>query len=86
MVLAARVAIEPSKDTLIASHPAPADLAQVYSNNTRLVDSNAKAAVDCSLGKVDCCITTLKAAESNNLIVIKDFGEVPMCFTVHARK
>jgi len=86
MVLAAREEIDFSKNTTIASHPAPVELARLFSSNVKLVSSNAQAALDCSLGIVDCCITTIKAAEQNNLLVIKDFGEVPMCFTVHARK
>ncbi|MED3729307.1 hypothetical protein ACT6P6_16280 [Priestia endophytica] len=86
MVLAAKEEVDFSKDTIIASHPAPANLAQAFSSNIRLVDSNAQAALDCSLGIVDSCITTIKAAEQHNLFIVKDFGEVPMCFTVHARK
>ncbi|WP_078409900.1 hypothetical protein [Priestia abyssalis] len=86
MVLAAREEIICSKNMKIACHPAPVELAQLFSNHVKLVSSNAQAALDCALGIVDVCITTIKAAEQNKLLVIKDFGEVPMCFTIHARK
>ncbi|GGE59525.1 hypothetical protein [Priestia taiwanensis] len=86
MVLASREPIELNHDTSIASHPAPVNLAHAISDNISLVNSNSQAAVDCLEGKVDACVTTIKAANEKGLIVIKDFGEVPMCFTIHGRK
>lgn len=71
---------------IIACHPAPSHLAYTYSQNVRFVSSNVQAALECVSGKASACITTLKAAQDNNLKVIQDFGEVPMCFTLHGHK
>lgn len=71
---------------IIACHPAPSHLAFSYSQNVRFVSSNVQAALECVRGKASACITTLKAAQDNNLKVIQDFGEVPMCFTLHGHK
>ena len=48
-----------------------------------LVTSNARAAQLCAEGRVDACITTQPAAEQHGLQVLKDFGPVPMDFTLH---
>ncbi|MCY9135177.1 hypothetical protein MOE66_10825 [Bacillus atrophaeus] len=86
MVLAAKQDIGHKDIGTIASHPAPAHLAKLFSDNVQLVNSNSQAALDCSSGHTDACITTLKAAVENHLHVVKDFGEVPMCFTIHGLK
>ncbi|MBY4839844.1 hypothetical protein [Pantoea sp. DY-5] len=70
----------------IVCHPAPSHLAYTYSQDVRFVSSNVQAALECVSGKASACITTLKAAQDNNLKVIQDFGEVPMCFTLHGHK
>jgi hypothetical protein len=66
----------------VASHPAPRglvpDTAEVHE-----VLSNSQAAIDCAAGKVEGCITTIVAAERHGLRVLRDFGPVPMVFTVH---
>lgn len=82
MVLASRKSQYPSS---ILTHPAPqslinADKIKIYSN------SNAEAALNCSLGKADACITTLVCAEEHKLNVLKNFGKVPMGFAIHANK
>ncbi|WWB88578.1 hypothetical protein V5F90_12155 [Priestia aryabhattai] len=86
MVLASKEEVIANNSLLIASHPAPVDLAHSISTNVQLVNSNAQAAIDCLERKVDACITTSKAANEQGLTVVKDFGEVPMCFTLHGRK
>ncbi|MFB9760247.1 MULTISPECIES: hypothetical protein [Bacillaceae] len=85
MVLAARKETDMHQDCKLASHPAPVDLAYTFSDNILLVNSNSQAALDCASGNADACITTITAARKNNLVIIKDFGEVPMCFTLHAK-
>jgi hypothetical protein len=47
------------------------------------VNSNAQAAADCATNKTDGCITTLPCAEKYGLYVIKDYGQIPMGFTIH---
>jgi prephenate dehydratase len=83
MVLASR----PSAGDIrhVATHPAPQSLVpsryiKVFAN------SNADAAVRCSNGETEACITTSVAAESHGLTVVEDFGEVPMVFMLHALK
>jgi hypothetical protein len=79
MVLASTGSVTPST---VASHPAPKGLvprdAQIHE-----VLSNSQAAIDCAAGRVEGCITTLVAAERNGLRIIRDFGPVPMVFTIH---
>ncbi|MFG2194552.1 bacilysin biosynthesis protein BacA [Streptomyces sp. NPDC048639] len=66
----------------VASHPAPKGLvpadAQVHE-----VLSNSRAAIDCAEGRFEGCITTIVAAERHGLRVVRDFGPVPMVFTIH---
>lgn len=69
----------------IASHPAPYELAKKFTEDILLANSNAEAALLCKEDKVKYCITTLKAVKNNDLTVIEDFGEVPMCFTIHGQ-
>ncbi|WDE11838.1 hypothetical protein [Thalassomonas haliotis] len=65
-----------------ATHPAPASL--VTHLEAVFVNSNAAAAAFCAEGGADACITTATAAENNKLTILKSFGPVPMCFTVHS--
>jgi len=87
MVLAVKDKKNPlTKESTISSHPAPAHLASLYSENVMLVNSNVQAALECVNGNTGGCITTLKAVEENGLHIIEDFGEVPMCFTIHGHR
>jgi len=81
MVLAAQA--EQREIRTVASHPAPEKLVPkgvecIY------VNSNPLAAKMCAAGEVDACVTTLRSANDYELLVVKDFGEVMMGFTVHA--
>jgi prephenate dehydratase len=67
-----------------ASHPAPVSLIESMGLRIRMANSNAEAALLCASGEVDACITTAVAAERAGLTVIKDFGPVPMGFSIHA--
>ena len=80
MVLASRDGRMPSS---VASHPAPRKLVPDEAS-CRLVTSNAQAAIDCARGEIDGCITTLTAARLHGLEVVRDFGPLPMGFSVHA--
>lgn len=83
MVLAGRCS--PSQIKMVATHPAPQSLvARTYEKI--FASSNADAAVLCSKGKADACITTLVAAERNGFSIIQDFGKVPMAFLIHSLK
>ncbi|MCY0928061.1 bacilysin biosynthesis protein BacA [Streptomyces sp. H27-H1] len=66
----------------VASHPAPEGLVPEHAE-IREVLSNSQAARDCAEGLVEGCVTTIVAAENNGLRVLRDFGPVPMVFTVH---
>jgi hypothetical protein len=79
MVLASTGVASPST---VAAHPAPKGLVP---DDTEIHEalSNSQAAIDCAAGRVEGCITTLVAAERNGLRVIRDFGRVPMVFTIH---
>jgi hypothetical protein len=79
MVLASRDGAMPST---LASHPAPHSLAPTELERV-FVNSNAQAAIDCAKGLVDGCITTLVAANANGLKVLKDYGSLPMGFSIH---
>jgi prephenate dehydratase len=69
---------------LVATHPAPQALVK---DDFPIVfaTSNSEAARMCATEEVDACITTLPAAEANGLEMIRDFGEVPMGFTIHVQ-
>ncbi|WP_261566770.1 hypothetical protein [Frankia gtarii] len=69
----------------VASHPAPADLLGEWRPEIVLVDSNSEAALLCAEGKTDACVTTSVAADAAGLPVVKDFGPVPMGFSIHGR-
>jgi hypothetical protein len=79
MVLASSGAESPRT---VASHPAPAGLVS-KDVDIRLVLSNSQAAIDCAEGLADGCITTIVAAKRHGLRVVRDFGPVPMVFTIH---
>lgn len=66
-----------------ASHRAPSSL---LPEGVRWVESssNSQAAVDCLSGRADACITTDIAARRHGMTVLRDFGPVPMAFTLHA--
>ncbi len=81
MVLASRDGQNP---TTVLSHPAPRKLAPAEAS-VRLVNSNSRAAMDCAGGLSDGCVTTLVAAKREGLTVIKDYGPVPMGFSIHRR-
>lgn len=71
----------------VVSHPAPHSLVrQVDSGCTlklTLVSSNSLAAKECARGMADGCITTSKAATDHGLVVRRNFGPVPMVYTLH---
>ncbi|NED19647.1 bacilysin biosynthesis protein BacA [Streptomyces sp. SID9913] len=79
MVLATRGADVPAT---VASHPAPTGLVPA-GTEIREVLSNSRAAIECAEGRVEGCITTIVAARNHGLRVVRDFGAVPMVFTVH---
>lgn len=66
----------------VASHPAPVGLVP---DGTEIheVLSNSQAAIECAEGRVEGCITTIVAARNHELRVVRDFGPVPMVWTVH---
>ncbi|MEV6318888.1 bacilysin biosynthesis protein BacA [Streptomyces sp. NPDC051776] len=73
----ATVASHPAPKGLVSRGPAPAR-AEIHE-----VLSNSQAAIDCAEGVVEGCITTIVAAERHGLRILRDFGPVPMVFTVH---
>lgn len=87
MVLAARSMLRegsPGPFGSIASHPAPVDLIAGSAADIRMARSNSEAAQVCARGETDACITTVVAANSNDLTIVKDFGSVQMGFSIHA--
>lgn len=79
MVLAATSTRSPRT---VSTHPAPAGLVPPGTDR-RLVLSNSQAAIDCAQGMSDGCITTSVAAQQRGLRIVRDFGPVPMVFTIH---
>ena len=68
----------------IASHPAPVALVGADAQDrVRLVSSNSQAAATCAAGETDACVTTAPAARRFGLEVVRDYGPVPMGFTIH---
>ncbi|MFD3522127.1 bacilysin biosynthesis protein BacA [Streptomyces sp. NPDC058653] len=80
MVFAAR---DRSPIRTVLSHPAPIGLIEDRGYDVRFVTSNAAAALECSTGGADACITTSVAAEANHLGILEDFGPVQMGFSIH---
>ncbi|MEU8626001.1 bacilysin biosynthesis protein BacA [Streptomyces sp. NPDC048669] len=66
----------------IVSHPAPSSLVAELGDVT-LTSSNSLAAAQCAAGQYDACVTTRPAAAARGLRLIKNFGPVPMIFTLH---
>ena len=81
MVLASQ---DGSMPTRVATHPAPKHLVPQGCEYT-LVNSNAVAAARCASGDFDGCVTTIAAARLHKLEVVRDFGPVPMGFSIHAK-
>lgn len=81
MVLATRAG-ERAAPAVVASHPAPAGLVPPGIKRVPAT-SNAAAALACASGEVDACVTTGVAAAACGLEVVRNFGPVPMGFTVH---
>jgi prephenate dehydratase len=83
MVFATRA--DTTEVTTVFSHPAPQSLVQLASPGCALtlVLSNSRAASDCASGTADGCITTSKAAADHGLAVRRNFGAVPMVYTLH---
>jgi prephenate dehydratase len=83
MVFAARAGT--AQVTTVVSHPAPQTLVRQASPEATLtlVSSNSLAARECARGAADACITTSKAAADNGLVIRRNFGPVPMVYTVH---
>ncbi|THA61443.1 bacilysin biosynthesis protein BacA [Streptomyces sp. A0958] len=80
MVLAGRPD-HPAMATIV-SHPAPSSLVAGLGHTT-LTSSNSRAAALCAAGQYDACVTTGPAAAAEGLRLIKNFGPVPMIFTLH---
>lgn len=83
MVLAA--ASEEAALATVASHAAPSSLVPPGCSVIK-AQSNSEAAGMCAEGRVSACITTRAAAERFRLRELKDFGRVPMGFTIHAHR
>ena len=74
----------------IGSHPAPVSLlnqlkALGASPDIVLCTSNSEAALQCAQGSIDACITTMAAAHANKLEIARNFGPVPMGFSIHLK-
>jgi hypothetical protein len=67
---------------LCATHPAPEKLLPAVIGR-RFVTNNVDAAKECADGLADGCLTTLCAAEKHGLKVVRNFGQIPMAFTIH---
>lgn len=83
MVLAARPGQGPI--TTIVTHPAPSCLV-AGRGDIAYASSNSTAAADCAAGRYDACVTTSRAAQSEGLRTVENFGPVPMVFTLHVGK
>lgn len=84
MVLASRRLSSYKAGETCASHRAPQAL---IPDRFRWIESssNSQAARDCADNLSDACITTKTAAESNDLLIVENFGTVDMAFTLHAQ-
>lgn len=69
---------------VVASHPAPVRLVPEGAEH-RPATSNAAAALTCARGEVDACVTTGPAAAASGLEIVRNYGPVPMGFTIHAQ-
>lgn len=85
MVFATRPDTDVASVRTVVSHPAPQCLVREVSTTCALtlVLSNSRAAQDCASGAADGCITTSKAAADQGLVTRRNFGPVPMVYTLH---
>jgi hypothetical protein len=83
MVFATRA--DTTEPTTVISHPAPQSLVQLVSpgRTPNLALSNSQAASECARGAADGCVTTSKAATDHGLTIRRNFGPVPMVYTLH---
>lgn len=70
----------------VCCHPAPVNLIAADYDDIAFVTSNSEAALQCSQGHYDVCVTTLSAARAHHLEVKKSFGNVNMGWAVFERK
>ena len=75
----------------VCSHPAPQHLVKEALGSSEsvqltLVNSNSQASRLCANGEFDACISTKEAAVADGLNVLKNFGAVPMGFSVHKKR
>jgi prephenate dehydratase len=74
----------------VCTHPAPEHLVGLVPGLSprRVVqcNSNAEASRLCAENVHDGCITTSVAARGNRLIIHKNFGPVPMGFSIHRKE
>jgi hypothetical protein len=82
MVFATRRGFSEDDVQTVASHPAPQQLAG-DDHKVVLMTSNSMAARECARGVFDACVTTSKAAEDNHLVIRRNYGPVPMVYTLH---
>lgn len=82
MVLATRRGVSEDDVQTVASHPAPQSLAG-DEHKVVLMTSNSQAAKECAKGVFDACVTTSKAAADHHLVIRRNFGPVPMVYTLH---
>lgn len=82
MVFATRPETDEDDVVTVASHPAPQSLAGA-DHKIVLMTSNSQAARECALGAFDACVTTSKAAKDQHLLILRNFGPVPMVYTLH---
>ena len=81
MVLARRPGVVAPESILL--HPAPAALVPATFRRRILAAGNSEAARRCAGAEADACLTTLPAALREGLEVERDFGPVPLSFSVH---
>ena len=79
MVLASRDGAMPAD---VVSHPAPSSLVP-EGLRVSFADSNSRAAALCAEGAFEGCITTSRSAGDFDLSIVRNFGAVPMIFTLH---
>ena len=84
MVLAARDPETIDDLTTVATHPGPVDLLDDMEVTRVAATSNIAAARMCADGQVDGCITTLPGVRQHDLNLLRDFGPIPMGFSLHA--
>ena len=80
MVLAGMVAKRPL--ACMRTHPATQNMLPEEERQCQLVYGYAQADIDYARGLTDGCITTGLAAEEHGLVVLEDFGAVPIGFTI----